>query len=154
MAFQDHQLLCNVFGVNYGDTLSRVACFVAIKYRIKTLHRSLMNAVQLSDDDITDMITLINHRLSAIFSEPPRLIPAADSLFTTTLSLIVVRIGKKFVQLGKRSIDHQSDLEIAGMLTGRKALRSSVLAEFASFSLAKRRESWILTLLILTRHNC
>lgn len=97
-----------------------------------------MNALQLSEDDISDMMIIINHRFSAIFPEPPRLIIATDSFFTTMRSLIVVRFGEKFVQLGKGSIDHQSELAIAGMSTARKALRRSVLTEFGSFFVSEK----------------
>ena len=54
-----------------GDeaTFSSVyACFVAIKFKIKTLNFAVMNALDLSDSYIEQMLTLIDHRFSTIYS--------------------------------------------------------------------------------------
>jgi hypothetical protein len=49
--------------------LAVYACFVAIKYHIKTINRAVMDAFNLGDDDIEQMMTMIHPSFSTIYSE-------------------------------------------------------------------------------------
>jgi hypothetical protein len=82
-----------------GDeaTFSAVyACFVVIKYHIKTFNRTIMDAFNLGDDDIEQMMTLLHHRFSTIYLEAHGLAFAADPMFTNMHSKIATKFGKNF----------------------------------------------------------
>lgn len=129
-------------------------CFLAIKYHSKTLDRSVMNALQLNDDDITDMIILIHHQFSKIYSEAHGLALATDPLFNTMRYSILVKSGEGFVQLGKGSINHQCKMAITRISMGNEALRHSMLTEFAAFLIRQRTQTIILTMWSLNRQSC
>ncbi|RHY28102.1 hypothetical protein DYB32_006256 [Aphanomyces invadans] len=117
-----------------GDeaTFSAVyACFFAIKYHIKTLDLSVMEALHLNDDDICEMIRLIHHRFSTIYSEAHALVFCTDPLFTSMHRLMGFRFDEKFLHLGKGSINQQSKTAIALISMGNEILRRSMLSEFA-----------------------
>lgn len=106
---------------------------MAIKYYIKTIDRFVVNALQLSDENITNMMTLIHHRFSTIYFEALGLALATDPFFNTVRYSIVVKFGENFAQLWKGSTNEQSEMAIAGMLMGIEALCRSILTEFAAF---------------------
>ncbi len=81
------------------------ACFVAIKYHIKTLNCAIMDAFNLGDDDIKQMMTLLHHRLSTIYSKAHGLAFVIDLMFTDMRSKIVTKFDEDFLQVGKGSIN-------------------------------------------------
>ncbi|RHY18354.1 hypothetical protein DYB32_010394 [Aphanomyces invadans] len=93
--------------------LAVYACFLAIKYHIKTLDLSVMEALHLNDDDICEMIRLIHHRFSTIYSEAHALVFCTDPLFTSMRRSMAFRFDEKFLHLGKGSINQQSKAPIA-----------------------------------------
>ncbi|ETV94435.1 hypothetical protein H310_11763 [Aphanomyces invadans] len=119
-----------------GDeaTFSAVyACFLTIKYHIKTLDLSVMEALHLNYDDICEMIRLIHHRFSTIYSEAHALVFCTDPLFISMRRSMGFRFDEKFLHLGKGSINQQSKAVIARISMGNKILRRSMLSEFAVF---------------------
>ena len=58
------------------------ACFVAIKFHIKTLNSVVKNAVDLTEKDIEQIVTMIHRRFSTIYMEAYALAFATDPLFT------------------------------------------------------------------------
>ncbi|CAM6055932.1 unnamed protein product [Sphagnum tenellum] len=88
-----------------GDetTFSAVyACFVAIKYHIKTFNRAVMDAFNLGDDDIERMMTLLHHHFLTIYSEAHGLTFVTNPMFTDMRSKIAAKFNKDFLQVQER----------------------------------------------------
>lgn len=109
------------------------ACFVAIKYHIKSLDRSVMNAIWLSKGDISDMMTLIHQPLSTIYSKAQELVLAIDPLLNTMKFSAAVKFGEEFVQRGKGSTNHQCKVATSQMSIRNLVLHRSILAQFETF---------------------
>ena len=87
-----------------GDeaTFSAVyACFVAIKYHLKTLDYTVKEGLSLDDDAIERMTVLTHHRLATIYTEAHTLAFATDPMFTDMRIRIAAEFGEEFLQLGK-----------------------------------------------------
>ncbi len=92
-----------------GDeaTFSSVhACFVAIKYHLKTLDHTVKEGLSLNDDDIERMTLLTHHCLATIYSEAQALAFVTDPMFTEMRMRIGAEFGEVFLPLGKTSINH------------------------------------------------
>ncbi|CAM6066889.1 unnamed protein product [Sphagnum tenellum] len=76
-------------------------CSVAIKYHIKTLNYTVMDAFNLGDNDIKQMMTLLHHRFLTIYSEAHGLSFATDPMFTNMRSKITAKFNENFCKLGK-----------------------------------------------------
>ncbi|CAK9221855.1 unnamed protein product [Sphagnum troendelagicum] len=119
-----------------GDeaTFSAVyACFVAIKDHIKTLNCAVMDAFNLGDDDIEQMMTLFHHRFSTIYSEAHGLAFVTNPMFTDMCSKIAAKFGKDFLQVGKGSINQHAKAALVRLSNGNEDLRRSYFSEFAMF---------------------
>ncbi len=124
-----------------GDeaTFSTVyACFVVIKYHIKTFNYVVMDAFNLGDDDIEQMMMLLHHRFSTIYLEAHGLAFAIDSMFTDMRNKIVTKFGKDFLQVRKGSINQQAKATLVRLSNGNKDLRRSYFSEFATFIMRPR----------------
>jgi len=109
------------------------ACFVAIKYHIKMLNRAVMDAFNLGDNDIEQMMTLFHHHFSTIYSEAHGLAFATDLMFTDMRSKIAAKFGENFLQVGKGSINQHAKVTLVRLLNGNKDLWQSYFSEFATF---------------------
>jgi len=119
-----------------GDeaTFSSVyACFVAIKYHLKTLDHTVKEGLSLNDDDIERMTLLTHHRLATIYSEAHALAFATDPMFTEMRIRIGAEFGEVFLQLGKTSINHQAKIALARLASGNDDLRRKMFSEFATY---------------------
>ncbi len=138
-----------------GDeaTFSTVyACFVAIKYHIKTLKRAVMDAFNLGDDDIEQ--TLFHHRLSTIYSEAHGFAFATNPMFTDMRSKITTKFDENFLQVGKGSINQQAKAALVRLSNGNEDLRQSYFSEFATFIMRPRDSDYDLTISSLSHQNC
>ncbi len=72
-------------------------CFVAIKYHIKTFNRVIMDAFNLGDDDIKQMMMLLHHRFLTIYSKAHGLAFATDPMFTDMHNKFAAKFGKDFL---------------------------------------------------------
>jgi hypothetical protein len=102
------------------------ACFVAIKYHVKTLKRADVDVFNLGDDDIEQMKTMIHHRFSTVYSEAHGLAFATDPMFTDMRTTIAAKFGAKFLQVGKGAINQQSKAAFAHLASGNEDLRRSL----------------------------
>ena len=84
------------------------ACFVAIKYLIKTLNHSVVDAFLLNDNDIDHMITLIHQRLATIFLKAYGVTFETDPLFSKMRVSITAKFVEEFLQLERASLNQQS----------------------------------------------
>jgi hypothetical protein len=109
------------------------ACFVAIKYHIKMLNRTIMDAFNLGDDDIEQMMMLFHHRFSTIYSEAHGLAFATDPMFIDMHCKIAAKFGEDFLQIGKSSINQQVKAALVRLLNGNEDFRRSYFSEFATF---------------------
>ncbi|CAK9873512.1 unnamed protein product [Sphagnum jensenii] len=119
-----------------GDkaTFSTVyACFVVIKYHIKTLNCAITDAFNLGDDAIEQMMTLLHHRFSTIYSEAHGFAFAINPMFTDMRSKIAAKFGKDFLQVGKGSINQHAKVALVRLSNGNEDLRRSYFSEFAMF---------------------
>jgi hypothetical protein len=119
-----------------GDeaTFSAVyAFFVAIKYHIKTINRAVMDAINLGDYDIEQMMTIIHHRFSTFYSEAHGLAFATDPMFTDMRTTIAAKFGAEFLQVRRGSINQQAKAALARLANGNEDVRRSLLSEFATF---------------------
>jgi hypothetical protein len=98
------------------------ACFVAIKYHNKTLNRAIMDAFNLGDNDIEQMMTLFHHRFSTIYSEAQGLAFATDPMFTDMRSKIAAKFGENFLQVGKSSINQHAKAALICLSNGDEDL--------------------------------
>ncbi len=100
--------ICSCLTYLEGDeaTFSAVyACFVAIKFHIKTLNSAVKDALDLTVNDIEQIVTMIHHRFSTIYTEAHALAFATDPLFTPMRTRIAAKFSQEFLQLGKSSIN-------------------------------------------------
>ncbi len=81
------------------------AWFVVIKYHIKTLNRAVVDAFNLGDNDIEQMMTLLHHHFSTIYSEAHGFAFATDPMFINMRSKIVAKFDENFLQVGNGSIN-------------------------------------------------
>ncbi len=81
------------------------ACFMAIKYHIKTFNRVVMDAFNLGDNDIEQMMMLLHHRFSTIYSEAHGFAFATDPMFTDMRNKIATKFDENFLQVGKGLIN-------------------------------------------------
>jgi hypothetical protein len=84
-----------------GDeaTFSAVyACFVAIKYHLKTLDYTVKEGLSLDDDAIERMTVLTHHRLANIYTEAHALAFATDPMFTDMRIRIAQNLVKSFLK--------------------------------------------------------
>ncbi len=109
------------------------ACFVAIKYHIKTLNRAIMDTFNLGDDDIEQMMTLLHHHFSTIYSKAHGLAFAIDPMFTDMRSKIATKFGEDFLQVGKGLINQQAKVALIRLSNGNEDLRRSYFNEFTTF---------------------
>ena len=119
-----------------GDeaTFSAVyACFVAIKYHLKTLDAIFKDGFNLNDDDIQQMMMLTHHRFSTIYTEAHGLAFTTDPMFTEMQSTIATEFGEEFLQLDKNSLNQQSKIALARLARGNDDLRRRMFSEFATF---------------------
>lgn len=130
-----------------GDdaTFSAVyTCSVAIEYQIKNLDRYVMDELQISDDKITDMTTLIQHLFSKIYSGAHVLALATDQLLSMMQSSILYKFGKEIVQLGNDSINQQYNMAILRLSMRNEGLCISMLVQFAAFLIRQNIETMVL----------
>jgi hypothetical protein len=64
-----------------------------------------MNAFNLGDNDIEQMMTLFHHHFSTIYSEAHGLTFVTDPMFIDMRNKIVAKFGEDFLQVGKGSIN-------------------------------------------------
>jgi hypothetical protein len=81
------------------------ACFMAIKYHIKTLNHVIMDAFNLGDDDIEQMMTLLHHHFSAIYSKAHGLAFVTDPMSTDMHNKIAAKFGEDLLPVGKGLIN-------------------------------------------------
>jgi hypothetical protein len=98
------------------------ACFVVIKYHIKTLNRTVMDAFNLGDDDIEQMMTLLHHRFSTIYLESHGLAFARNPMFTNMRNKIAAKFSENFMQVGKGSINQHAKVAFVHLSNGNKDL--------------------------------
>ena len=103
------------------------------QYHIQTLDPAVIDALHLKDADVAEMITLIHHRLSTIYSESHALAIGSDQLFNTMRTSIATKFGEEFLHVGKSSINQQLKAAIARISMGNETLRRSMLSGFAAF---------------------
>ncbi len=128
--------ICSCLTYLEGDevTFSAVyACFVAIKFHIKTLNSAVKDALDLTVNDIEQIVTMIHHRFSTIYTEAHALAFATDPLFTPMRTRIAAKFSQEFLQLGKSSINQQSKAAISRLANGNDDLRRKLFSEFATF---------------------
>jgi hypothetical protein len=109
------------------------ACFVAIKYHIKMFNHAVMDAFNLGEDDIEQMMTLFHHHFSTIYSKAHGLAFAIDPMFTDRRTKIVAKFGEDFLQVGKGLINQQAKASFVCLLNGNEDFRRSYFSEFATF---------------------
>jgi hypothetical protein len=98
------------------------ACSVAIKYHINTLNRVVMDAFNLGDDDIKQMMKLFHHHFSTIYSKTHGLAFAIDPMFTNMRNKITAKFDEDFLQVGKGSINQQAKATLIRLSNGNKDL--------------------------------
>ena len=125
------------------------AGFVAIKYHIKTLNRTVMDALLLNDNDIDHMTTLINQRFVTIFSESHCLTFVTDPLFSKMRVSIAAKFGEQFLQLRRASFKEHSNAAISRLLNSDENLSRSMLSELAPF-IMRHKEQMKTTSVILS----
>ncbi len=128
--------ICSCLTYLEGDkaTFSAMyACFVAIKFHIKTLNSVVKDALDLTVNDIEQIVTMIHHRFSTIYTEAHALTFATDPLFTPMRIRIAAKFSQEFLQLGKFSINHQSKAAISRLANGSNDLRRKLFSEFGTF---------------------
>jgi hypothetical protein len=81
------------------------ACFVVIKYHIKMLNHAVMDAFNLGDNDIEQMMMLLHHCFSTIYSKAHGLAFATDPMFINMCSKITAKFDENFLQVGKGLIN-------------------------------------------------
>ncbi len=109
------------------------ACFVAIKYHIKMLNHAVMDAFNLGDDDIKQMMTLLHHCFSTIYLEAHSLAFATDPMFIDMRNKIAAKFGEDILQVGKGLINQQAKVALVHLLNGNEDLWRSYFSEFATF---------------------
>ena len=109
------------------------AYFMAIKFHIKTLNSVVKDALDLTENDIEQIVTMIHHRFSTIYIEAHALAFATDPLFTPMCTRIVAKFSQEFLQLGKSSINQQSKAALSRLANGNDDLRRKLFSEFATF---------------------
>ena len=130
---QDDMLMFNIFGGDEAIFSAVYACFVAIKFHIKTLNSVVKDALDLTENDIEQILTMIHHRFSTIYTEAHALAFATDPLFTPMRTRIAVKFSQEFLQLGKSSINQQSKAALNRLANGNDDLRRKLFSEFATF---------------------
>jgi hypothetical protein len=109
------------------------ACFVAIKYHLKTLDATFKDAFNLNDDDVQQMMVITHHRFSTIYTEAHGLAFSTDPMFTDMRSRIAIEFGEEFLQLNKNSLNQQSKVALTRLAHGNEDLRRRMFSEFARF---------------------
>ena len=128
--------ICSCSTYLEGDeaTFSAVyACFVAIKFHIKTLNSALKEALDLTENDIEQIVTMIHHRFSTIYTEARALAFAPDPLSTPMRTRIVAKFSEEFLQLGKSSINQKSKATLSRLANSNDNLRRKLFSKFATF---------------------
>lgn len=67
---QDDMLMFNIFGGDEAIFFAVYACFVAIKFHIKTLNSVVKDALDLTENDIEQILTMIHHRSRQFIRRP------------------------------------------------------------------------------------
>jgi hypothetical protein len=106
---------------------------MVIKYHIKTLNRAVMDAFNLGDDDIEQMMTLLHHCFLTIYLEAHGLAFATDPMFTDMRNKIAAKFGENFMQVGKGLINQHAKVAFIRLSNGNKDLQQSYFSAFAMF---------------------
>ena len=132
-SLQDDLLMFNMFGGDEATFSVVYACSVEIKFHIKMFNSVVKDTLDLTENDIEQIVPMIHHRFSTIYTEAHALAFGIDPLFTPMHTRITAKFNQEFLQLGKSSINQQSKAALSRLTNGNDYLRRKKFSELPAF---------------------